>query len=58
MACKCAKCGMITTCGEKYCEQCFINECLKTDVEKNLASGGKFYGVKLLKEDNDIQRER
>ena len=50
MACRCDKCGFITTCGEKYCEQCFIAECFKTDTDKNLASGGRFYGEKLEKE--------
>ena len=43
MACTCIKCGSWTTCGEKYCEQCMVEECFKTDVDKNLALRGRFY---------------
>ena len=47
MACKCEKCGMITTCGEKYCANCYIDECLKDDAAKNIYAGGRFYGEEL-----------
>ena len=53
MACRCIKCGMVTTCGEKYCEYCMIDECMKTDTSKNIASGGRFYGEELGKGDNE-----
>jgi len=53
MSCKCIKCGMVTTCGEKYCEYCMIDECMKTDTSKNIASGGRFYGEELGKGDNE-----
>ena len=41
--CKCEKCGEPCACGERYCDQCFIDE-LQTDAEKNLYTGGRFYG--------------
>jgi len=56
MACKCEKCGLITTCGERYCNQCLIDECFKTDTDKNIYSGGRFYGVELEKENDDKPR--
>jgi len=40
--CVCEKCGKPTSCGEKYCDQCFIDQ-LQTDAEKNIYSGGRFY---------------
>ena len=43
MSCKCAKCGRPCQCGEKYCDSCFLEECCKTDAEKNLYLGGHFY---------------
>ena len=43
MPCRCEKCGEPTACGEEYCEQCFIEECCKTDTEKNMFVGGRFY---------------
>jgi len=42
MRCHCIKCGYPCDCGEEYCESCFI-ERLKTDAEKNLYLGGRFY---------------
>ena len=45
--CKCEKCGRPAACGEKYCEQCEIQQ---EDVRKNLDAGGRFYGEKLIKE--------
>jgi len=52
MACKCEKCGRVTTCGERFCEYCMIDECMKTNAAKNLASGGRFYGENLEKEND------
>jgi len=46
--CKCIKCGKHCDCGEKYCDVCFLEDCCKTDGEKNLYIGGRFYGEKLL----------
>jgi len=45
MACVCIKCGKHCDCGEKYCDQCVIDE-LRTPAEKNLYSGGRFYEEK------------
>ena len=49
MACRCEKCGNPAACGEKYCDNCFIENC-QTDTEKNMYVGGRFYGEKLEKE--------
>jgi len=46
MACRCIKCGNYCDCGEKYCDNCFIENC-QTDTEKNMCAGGRFYGEKL-----------
>jgi hypothetical protein len=51
MACKCEKCGKHCDCGEKYCDQCLINESRNDDASKNIKAGGRFYGEKLEKED-------
>lgn len=58
MACKCEKCGLITTCGEKYCSNCFIDECIKEDTDKNLFAGGRFFGEKLERRPDELQRQR
>jgi len=43
--CKCIKCKRYCNCGEKYCEQCLIDEIRKEDIaSKNLKAGGRFYG--------------
>jgi len=48
MACLCEKCGKPTyDCGERLCHQCFMDS-LPDDTSKNMASGGRFYGEKLL----------
>jgi hypothetical protein len=47
--CQCEECKKHCDCGEKYCEQCLIDK-LKTDAERNLYVGGRFYGEKLIKE--------
>ena len=48
MACKCEKCGKPCDCGEKYCEQCYLEECEKDEAknretvyEMNLRCGYK-----------------
>jgi len=50
--CKCENCGCVCDCGEKLCGQCFLDT-LDDPAEKNLFSGGRFYGEKLLKEDTE-----
>lgn len=53
MLCKCqaSGCENYCVCGEKYCDQCFLDAC-EDDTERNVYVGGRFYGEKLLKEDN------
>jgi len=54
MPCVCEKCGnKVCDCGEKYCDQCFIEECCKTETEKNMFLGGQFYRKKPLKKEGD-----
>lgn len=47
MPCVCEKCGRkCCDCGEKYCEQCLIDEIRKTkgdNASKNLEAGGRFH---------------
>ena len=46
MACTCEKCGAkVYDCGERLCDRCFIEECCKSDAEKNLFVGGNFYAT-------------
>ena len=52
MPCVCEECGCACDCGEKYCGQCFLDIECEDDEERNLFSGGRFYGESLLKEDN------
>jgi len=47
MACRCEQCGKPAACGEKYCDQCLMDMCCKTDTDRNIYSGGRFYGEKL-----------
>ncbi len=55
MPCICEKCGCICNCGEKLCTDCFIDYELEDDTERNLFTGGRFYGENLLKEDNVVK---
>ncbi len=50
--CKCVKCGKPIDCYWKTCEICYMEECCKADAEKNLYVGGRFYGEKLIKDDD------
>ena len=54
MAYVCEICGMLTTCGERLCSWCFL-DMIDNDVDKNLYTGGKFYGESLLKGDSEAQ---
>ena len=55
MPCKCQApgCDNPCVCGEKYCDQCFLDIVCEDDVERNLFLGGRFYGENLLKEDTE-----
>jgi len=53
MACVCKKCGLITSCDEDYCMNCYIDECMKDKVSKNIFAGGRFYDENLEKEVNN-----
>jgi|GEM_PF-5293711 len=53
MACRCSKCGRPVVCGDRYCNECFLEECCKTDAEKNLFLGGRFYGEKPEKKNDE-----
>ena len=50
MPCLCKKCGKLADCEEEYCNQCLMDMCCKTDTDRNIYSGGRFYGEKLEKE--------
>ena len=50
MACRCIKCGWPCACNEEYCDQCLMDMCCKTDTDRNIYTGGRFYGEKLEKE--------
>ena len=54
MPCKCQVkgCENYCVCGEKYCDQCFLDIC-EDDEERNIYLGGRFYGEDLLKEDSE-----
>lgn len=50
MACVCVKCGKpVNDCSEEYCHQCLM-EWLHDDRAKNIKAGGRFYGEKLIRE--------
>jgi len=40
--CKCEKCGRPAACGERLCDQCFLDS-LEDEASKNLFSSGRFY---------------
>ncbi len=42
MPCICEKCGCVCSCGEYFCDQCFL-DALPDDTERNLFAGGHFY---------------
>ena len=50
MACVCKECGWPCACDEEYCDRCLMDKVCKTDTERNIYSGGRFYGEKLEKE--------
>ncbi len=52
MPCICENCDGICNCGEKYCNQCFLEIECEDDTERNIYAGGRFYGESLLKEDS------
>jgi hypothetical protein len=43
MSCVCEKCGKPAACGERFCDQCFIDETRNDEASKNLDKGGHFY---------------
>ena len=47
--CKCIRCQKPCDCEWKICDVCYMEDCCKTPVEKNLFVGGRFYGEKLIK---------
>ena len=52
--CRCIECDKPCDCGEKYCEQCEIQQ---EDAKRNLEAGGRFYGEKLLPGDTVEAKE-
>jgi len=44
MPCVCENCGQPTyDCGSRLCDNCFLDDCCKTDTEKNMFLQGNFY---------------